>query len=155
MKIWCVDYAGFSPSISSRLFFTKAEAEDFDKSWSFDDAYHKMYQVEDIWGWCGRNFDQVIHEIITSRDSGEDFTYIWGMVNEIKEAAKHCKLKNFSADMIIAHDDEYDPEYTVYVLSVAWFQDGKMYHQMYKFYGIDTPYNYPTIVERRSKWEKN
>ena len=75
------------------------------------------------------------------------------MVNEIKEAAEHCGVENFSADMIIAHDDEYDPEYTVYVLSVAWFQDGKMHHQMYKFYGLDTPYNYPTIVERRSKYE--
>ena len=154
MKIWCVDYSGFNPSINSRLFFTKEEAEDFDKSWSFDDAYHKMYQVEDIWHWCARNFNQVIHEIIASRDSGEDFTYIWGMVNEIKEAAEHCRVENFSADMIIAHDDCYDPEYTVYVLSIAWFQDGKMHHQMYKFYGLDAPYNYPTIVERWSKWQK-
>lgn len=155
MKIWCVDYSGLSHNVYSSLFFTKEEAELQMDALPKTGCYKKMYQVEDIWGWCGRNFDQVIHEIITSRDSGEDFTYIWGMVNEIKEAAKHCKLKNFSADMIIAHDDEYDPEYTVYVLSVAWFQDGKMYHQMYKFYGIDTPYNYPTIVERRSKWEKN
>lgn len=154
MKIWCVDHA-LTWSIHSEVYFTKEEAQErYDHYSSIKDAYVKMYQVEDIWGWCARNFEKVLYEIITSRDSGEDFTYIWGMVNEIKEAAEHCGVENFSADMIIAHDDCYDPEYTVYVLSVAWFQDGKMFHQMYKFYGIDTPYNYPTIVERRSKWQK-
>lgn len=155
MKIWCVDYAGLSYHISSHLFFNKIEAENFYESRNHCGNYVKMYQVEDIWGWCARNFEKVLYEIITSRDSGDDYTYIWGMVNEIKEAAEHCGVENFSADMIIAHDGGYDPEYTVYVLSVAWFQDGKMHHQMYKFYGLDTLYNYPTIVERRSKWEKN
>ena len=154
MKIWCVDHA-LTWSIHSDVYFTKEEAQErYDHYSSIKDAYVKMYQVEDIWGWCGRHFEKVLYEIITSRDSGEDYTYIWGMVNEIKEAAEHCRVESFSADMIIAHEDAYDPEYTVYVLSVAWFQDGKMHHQMYKFYGIDTPYNYPTIVERRSKWQK-
>lgn len=154
MKIWCVDHA-LTWNIHSDVYFTKEEAQErYDHYSSFKDAYVKMYQVEDIWHWCARNFEKVLYEIITSRDSGEDYTYIWGMVNEIKEAAEHCGIENFSADMIIAHDGGYDPEYTVYVLSVAWFQDDKMHHQMYKFYGIDTPYNYPTIVERRSKYEK-
>ena len=154
MKIWCVDHS-LTWSIHSEVYFTKEEAEErYNHYNSIEGAYAKMYQVTDIWGWCARNFEKVLYEIITSRDSGEDYTYIWGMVNEIKEAAEHCGVENFSADMIIAHDDEYDPEYTVYVLSVAWFQDGKMHHQMYKFYGLDTPYNYPTIVERRSKWQK-
>ena len=152
MKIWCVDYAGLSHMVHSTLFFTKTEAENHYDALPNFGCYKKMYQVEDIWGWCGRHFDKVLYEIITSRDSGDDYTYIWGMVNEIKEAAEHCGVENFSADMIIAHDGGYDPEYTVYVLSVAWFQDGKMHHQMYKFYGLDIPYNYPTIMERRSKW---
>jgi hypothetical protein len=155
MKIWCVDHAGLSHNIYSELLFTKEEAQDrYDSLYAGPGSYRKMYQVEDIWHWCARNFEKVLYEIIASRDSGEDYTYIWGMLNEIKEAAEHCGVENFSADMIIAHEDGYDPEYTVYVLSVAWFQDGKMHHQIYKFYGIDTPYNYPTIVERRSKYEK-
>lgn len=154
MKIWCVDHSGMSSHIYSELFFTKLEAQAVFENHNLPNTYCEMYQIEDIWGWCGRNFEKVLYEIITSRDSGEDYTYIWGMVNEIKEAAEHCGVENFSADMIIAHEDGYDPEYTIYVLSVAWFQDGKMHHQMYKFYGLDTPYNYPTIVERRSKWQK-
>ena len=154
MKIWCVDWSGLSHNIYSELYFTKEDAERAFQKYRDCEFYCKMRQVEDIWGWCGRHFDKVLYEIITSRDSGDDYTYIWGMVNEIKEAAEHCGVENFSVDMIIAHDGGYDPEYTVYVLSVAWFQDGKMHHQMYKFYGLDTPYNYPTIVERRSKWQK-
>ena len=154
MKIWCVDHAGLSWNIRSDLYFTKEEAQAAYDKYDIDGFYRKLYQVEDIWGWCARNFEKVLYEIITSRDSGDDYTYIWGMVNEINEAAAHCGVENFSADMIIAHDGGYDPEYTVYVLSTAWFHDGKMHHQMYRFYGLDTPYSYPTIVERRSKWQK-
>lgn len=148
MKIWCVDYAGFSPSISSRLFFTKEEAEDFDKAWSFDGAYHKLYQVEDIWDWCASNFDKVVNEIISSRDDGDGSTFIYGMVNEIKEAAEYCGVEQFNVNGFWTKGDEQ------FVLSVCWCHDGKLHHYTDWFYGIDAPYNYPTIVERRSKWEK-
>lgn len=148
MKIWCVDYSGFSPSISSRLFFTKAEAEDFDKSWSFDGAYHKMYQVEDIWGWCGRHFDQVIKEVVASRDNGDDYTHIYGMADEVREAAEHCGIKHCSVDAFWADGNEK------FVFSVAWFHGGNLYHYTDCFDGLDTLYDCPTIVERRSKWDR-
>ena len=147
MKIWCVDYAGFSPSISSRLFFTKEEAEDFDKSWSFDGAYHKMYQVEDIWGWCGRHFNEVIIEILASRDTGDDSTYIFGLRDEIVEAAEHCGLKQCSVECFWINRYEF-------VLSVAWISEGELKHQTRYFRANDKAYKYPTIVERRSKWQK-
>lgn len=147
MKIWCVDYAGFSPSISSRLFFTKEEAEDFDKSWSFDGAYHKMYQVEDIWGWCGRHFNEVIIEILASRDTGDDSTYIFGLRDEIVEAAEHCGLKQCSVECFWINRYEF-------VLSVAWISEGELKHQTRYFRADDKAYKYPTIVERRSKWQK-
>lgn len=147
MKIWCVDYAGFSPSISSRLFFTKAEAEDFDKSWSFDGAYHKMYQVEDIWGWCGRHFNEVIIEILTSRDTGDDSTYIFGLRDEIVEAAEHCGLKQCSVECFWINHYEF-------VLSVAWISEDELKHQTRYFQADDRVYKYSTIVERRSKWQK-
>ena len=146
MKIWCVDYAGFSPSINSRLFFTKAEAEDFDKSWSFDGAYHKMYQVEDIWGWCGRHFNEVILEVLNSRDDGDDSIYVYGLVNELREAAEYCGLKQISIDAFWLNRYEF-------CLSIAWFHDGNLYHTTRTFDARDDRYDYPTIVERRSKWE--
>ena len=152
MKIWCVDYAGFSPSINSRLFFNKEEAEDFDKAWSFDGAYHKMYQVEDIWGWCGRHFDKVINEVIASRDSGDDFTFTHGLVEELREAAAHCGIEMFSADAVWVSELP-DRVTDHYALSVAWVSDGKLNHQMYKFEALGAWYGLPTIVERRSKWE--
>lgn len=147
MKIWCVDYAGFSPSISSRLFFTKAEAEDFDKSWSFDGAYHKMYQVEDIWGWCGRHFNEVILEVLNSRDDGDDSIYIYGLVNELKEVAAHCKLEHFRIEGFWVNRYEF-------ALNIAWFHEGQLHMDTRHFDGNDKFYEYPTIVERRSKWEK-
>ena len=147
MKIWCVDYAGFSPSISSRLFFTKAEAEDFDKSWSFDGAYHKMYQVEDIWGWCGRHFVKVIHEILTSRNDGDGATFIYGMCNEIREAANCCGLKQYSVDGFWVGENQF-------ILSLAWVSGDKLEHHTFSLTGRDDTYISSTIVERRSKWEK-
>lgn len=153
MKIWCVDYAGLSYHVSSHLFFIKAEAEDFYESRNHCGNYVKLYQVEDIWGWCARHFDLIINEVITSRDSGDDYTYIWGMVEEIKEAAAHCGLTEFSADMIIIRED-FDSKIRDYALSIAWWYEGTLEHRLYRIEGLDTPYNYPTIVERRSKWEK-
>ena len=144
MKIWCVDYAGFSP----RLFFTKAEAEAFDNSWSFDGAYHKMYQVEDIWGWCGRHFNEVIIEILASRDTGDDSVYIFGLRDEIVEAAEHCGLKQCSVECFWINRYEF-------VLSVAWISEGELKHQTRYFRADDKAYKYPTIVERRSKWQND
>lgn len=147
MKIWCVDYAGSIPRINSRLFFNKREAEDFDKSWSFDGAYHKMYQVEDIWGWCGRNFNEILREIIHSRYTYDDNScYIYNMCNEIKEAAEHCDLKQFSVDGFWVDGEQF-------IVSVAWVSEDKLHHITHKVHGLDKPYHYPTIVERRSKWE--
>ena len=90
MKIWCVDWSGLSYNIYSNLFFTKAEAELQMDALPNSGCYKKMYQVEDIWGWCGRHFDEVILEVLNSRDDGDDAIYIYGLVNELREAAAHC-----------------------------------------------------------------
>jgi len=148
MKIWCVDYAGLSYHVSSHLFFTKAEAENFYESRNHCGNYVKMYQIEDIWGWCARNFDKVVNEIIAFRDNGDGSTFIYGMANEIREAATHCGVEQFNVDAFWTKGDEQ------FVLSVCWCHDGKLHHYTDWFYGVDTPYNYPTIVERRSKWQK-
>lgn len=148
MKIWCVDYAGLSYHISSYLFFDKMEAEDFYESRSHCGNYVKMYQVEDVWGWCGRHFDQVIHEIIASRDDGDGSTFIYGMANEIREAAIHCGVEQFNINAFWTKGDEQ------FVLSVCWCHGGELHHYTDWFYGIDTLYNYPSIVERRSEWQK-
>ena len=146
MKIWCVDHA-LTWNIHSEVYFTKEEAQErYDHYSSIKDAYVKMYQVEDIWGWCGRHFDQVILEILNSRDNGDDSIYIYGMVNEIKEAAGHCGLKQFSVDAFWINDHEF-------LLSVAWVSEGELHHSTRSFDAVDTYYNYPTIVERRSKYQ--
>lgn len=147
MKIWCVDYAGLSYHISSHLFFTKEEAEDFYESRNHCGNYVKMYQVEDIWGWCGRHFNEVIIEILASRDTGDDSTYIFGLRDEIVEAAEHCGLKQCSVECFWINRYEF-------VLSVAWVSDGNLKHQTRYFRADDKAYKYPTIVERRSKWQK-
>lgn len=147
MKIWCVDYSGLSHTISSTLFFTKAEAENRYDSLPNADCYKKMYQVTDIWGWCGRHFDEVILEVLSSRDDGDGSIYIFRLVSELKEAAKHCKLEHFNVDGFWVNDQEF-------VLSVAWMSEGKLNHRTHHFDANDKFYEYPTIVERRSKWEK-
>ena len=147
MKIWCVDYSGLSHNIYSSLFFTKAEAELQMDALPKTDCYKKMYQVTDIWGWCGRHFNEVILEVLNSRDDGDDSIYICGLVNELREAAEHCKLEHFSIDGFWVNRYEF-------CLSVAWFHDGKLHHSTRHFDANDKFYEYPTIVERRSKWEK-
>lgn len=147
MKIWCVDYSGLSHNIYSSLFFTKAEAELQMDALPNSGCYKKMYQVEDIWGWCGRHFNEVILEVLNSRDDGDDAIYIFGLVNELKEAAEHCKLEHFSVDGFWVNQYEF-------CLSAAWFHDGKLHHSTRHFDANDKFYEYPTIVERRSKWEK-
>ena len=147
MKIWCVDHA-LTWSIHSDVYFTKEEAQErYDHYSSIKDAYVKMYQVEDIWGWCGRHFDEVILEVLNSRDDGDDAIYIFGLVNELNEAAAHCKLEYFSVDGFWVNEQEF-------CLSVAWFHDGKLHHSTRHFDANDKFYEYPTIVERRSKWQK-
>ena len=147
MKIWCVDYSGLSHNIYSSLFFTKAEAELQMDALPKTDCYKKMYQVTDIWGWCGRHFNEVILEVLNSRDDGDDSIYIFGLVNELREAAEHCKLEHFSIDGFWVNRYEF-------CLSVAWFHDGKLHHSTRHFDASDKFYEYPTIVDRRSKWEK-
>lgn len=148
MKIWCVDHAGLSWRINSDLFFTREEAEAFYESRNHCGNYVKMHQVEDIWGWCARNFDQVVDEIVSFRDSGEGYTYIYGMAEEIREAAKHCGVEHYNVDAFWADNNEQ------FVLSVSWFHSGKLHHYTDCFYGVDAIYKHPTIVERRSKWQK-
>lgn len=153
MKIWCVDHAGLSWNIHSDFFFTKEEAQArFDKYY-FEGYDCEMYQVEDIRGWCGRNFDQVILEVLSSRDSGDDFIFVHGLVEELKEAAKHCGLQHFSADA--CWSDEADNRVTgTFVLSVAWMSEGKLFHRIHRFEALGAWYKNPTIVERRSRYEK-
>ena len=146
MKIWCVDWSALSSSIHSDLFFTKQEAEERYNSIHCS-CYRKMYQVEDIWGWCGRHFDQVILEVLNSRDNGDDSIYIYGLVNELKEAAAHCKLEQFSVDAFWLNRYEF-------LLSIAWVSNGELHHSTRSFGAVDEKYEYPTIVERRSKWQK-
>ena len=147
MKIWCVDYAGLSYHISSYLFFDKMEAEDFYESRNHCGNYVKMYQVEDIWGWCARNFEKVIAEVIASRDNGNDFIYVYGLAEELKEAAAHCGLEQFNVDAFWS--SSYD-----FILSVAWVSEDKLHHYTEQLNGLDCRYEYSTIVERRSKWQK-
>ena len=146
MKIWCVDYAGLSHMVHSTLFFTKAEAELQMDALPNSGCYKKMYQVEDIWGWCGRHFDEVILEVLNSRDDGDDSIYIYGLVNELREAAAHCKLEQFSVEGFWLGAYEF-------CLSLAWVSDGKLYHHTRTFEATDKVYKYPTIVERRSKYD--
>ena len=146
MKIWCVDYSGLSHMISSTLFFTKAEAKNRYDSLPNADCYKKMYQVEDIWGWCGRHFNEVVLEVLISRDTGDDSTYIYGLANELKEAAAHCKLEQFSVESFWLGAYEF-------CLSLAWVSEGKLYHHTRTFCATDKVYKYPTIVERRSKYD--
>ena len=148
MKIWCVDHAGLSWNIRSDLYFTKYEAEEkYNQYAAIAGFYVKMYQVEDIWGWCGRHFDVVLNEIIASRDTGDESLYIYNLCNEIKEAAAHCGVEHY--DVYGYWADE-----ATFVLSVAWFHDGKLHHEVENFDGLDDPYDLTTITERRSKWEK-
>jgi hypothetical protein len=146
MKIWCVDYAGLSYHISSHLFFDKMEAEDFYESRNHCGNYVKMYQVEDIWGWCGRHFEKVVNEVIASRDNGNNFTYIYGLVEELKEAAAHCGLEMFDVEGFWTSD------YT-FVLSIAWVSEGKLHHYTDQLDALDCRYEYESIVKRRAKYE--
>lgn len=148
MKIWCFDHASLSYHIHSDLYFSKEEAQERYDAYNFDGAYRKLYQVEDIWGWCARNFDKVIFEVLTSRDTGDNEIYIYGLVDELKEAAAHCGLEHFSIDSFWVNQHEL-------CLSIAYFHDGKLHHSTRNLDANDKPYYYPTIVERRSKWERN
>ena len=146
MKIWCVDYSGLSHNVYSSLFFTKAEAELQLDALPKTGCYKKMYQVEDIWGWCGRHFNEVINEVIASRDNGDNFTYVYGLAEELKEAAAHCGLEQFNVDAFWTSD--YD-----FVLSIAWVSGGKLHHYTDQLDALDCRYEYESIVERRSKWK--
>jgi hypothetical protein len=147
MKIWCVDHA-LTWSIHSDVYFTKEEAQErYDHYSSIKDAYVKMYQVEDIWGWCGRHFNEVILEVLRSRDDGDDAIYIFGLVNELREAAEHCKLEHFRIEGFWVNRYEF-------ALNIAWFHEGQLHMDTRHFDGNDKFYEYPTIVERRSKWQK-
>lgn len=145
MKIWCVDYAGLSWNIRSDLYFTKTEAQEAYDKYDIDGFYRKMYQVEDIWGWCGKHFDQVVLEVLSSRDDGDDSIYIYGLVDELKEAAAHCKLEQFSVDAFWLNRYEF-------LLSLAWVYNGELHHSTRRFEARDDKYDYPTIVERRSHY---
>ena len=145
MKIWCVDHAGLSWNIHSDLYFTKAEAQEAYDKYDIDGFYRKMYQVEDIWGWCGKHFDQVVLEVLSSRDDGDDSIYIYGLVDELKEAAAHCKLEQFSVDAFWLNRYEF-------LLSLAWVCNGELHHSTRRFEARDDRYDHPTIVERKDHY---
>ena len=146
MKIWCVDYSGLGHNVYSSLFFTKAEAELQMDALPNSGCYKKMYQVEDIWGWCGRHFNEVVLEVLASRDTGNGATYIYGLTSELREAAAHCKLEQFSVEGFWLGAYEF-------CLSLAWVSDGKLQHHTRTFEATDEVYKYPTIVERRANYE--
>ncbi len=146
MKIWCFDHASLSYNIHSDLYFSKEEAQERYDAYNFDGAYRKLYQVEDIWGWCARNFQKVVNEVIASRDNGDNFTYVYGLAEELKEAAAHCGLEQFNVDAFWTSD--YD-----FVLSIAWVSGGKLHHYTDQLNALDCRYEYESIVERRSKWK--
>lgn len=130
MKIWCVDYAGLNPSIYSKLFLLKEEAEEWDKSWSFEGAYHKMYQVEDIWGFAARNFERVIANLIESRTSDDGNVRIWNdedvsLNDEIEALAEEVGIKQFSCERWETFEN---PGITIYAFSAAWVYDGELHH---------------------------
>ena len=145
MKIWCVDHAGLSWNIRSDLYFTKEEAQAQYDKYDIDGFYRKMYQVEDIWGWCARNFDKVIIEVLVSRDDGDEAIYIYGLIDELREAAAHCKLEHFRIEGFWLSPYEF-------ALNIAWFHEGQLHMDTRHFYANDKRYEYPTIVERRSKY---
>lgn len=147
MKIWCFDHASLSYHIHSDLYFSKEEAQERYDAHNFDGAYRKLYQVEDIWGWCGRHFNEVILEVLASRDTGDDAIYIYGLVDELREAAAHCKLEHFRIEGFWVNRYEF-------ALNIAWFHEGQLHMDTRYFYANDKRYEHPTIVERRSKWEK-
>lgn len=153
MKIWCVDWSGLGWNIHSELFFNKYKAEECYEKHASHGCYAKIRQVEDIWNWCARHFEYVVNEVLCSRDNGDGATLIYGMVEELREAAKHCGVDNFSADMILIRED-FDSPQCDYALSIAWMSERKLIHRLYHIEGVDIPTNYPTIIERRSKWQK-
>ena len=147
MKIWCVDWSGLSHNIYSELYFTKEDAERAFQKYRNCEFYCKMRQVNDIWGWCGRHFNEVILEVLNSRDDGDDSIYIYGLVNELREAAEHCGLEQISIDAFWVNRYEF-------CLSIAWFHDGHLHHDTRIFHARDDRYEEPTIVERRANYEK-
>ena len=150
MKIWCVDHAGLSWNIRSDLYFTKEEAQAAYDKYDIDGFYRKMYMVEDIWGWCARNFRRVVNEIVALRDSGDNFHYIYGLVEELRETAAHCGVEQFSADLVWG-DVSWETEWDTCFMSVAWYHDGKLEHMNFLLNGIDHPWKYPALYKRG--WE--
>ena len=96
MKIWCVDHAGLSFNTYSELFFTKEEAQDrYDSLYAGPGSYRKMYQVSDIWGWCGRHFDEVILEDIQMQNN---------VVNNVQTFKVLAEVFGVLSEMCVALD---------------------------------------------------
>lgn len=150
MKIWCVDSAVYYTT-HSQLFLTKEEAQnEYDQH---THGYCKMYQVEDIWHWCARNFQRVVNEIVALRDNGDGYTLIYNLVNELRETAEHCDVENFSADMIIAREPVDCDDDRVYALGVAWFYENKLRHMQFLLNGLDYPFEHTPLYKKG--WERN
>ena len=65
MKIWSVSVPNtFSGMSNTSLFINKEDAED--KFNRFKDRGATMGQVDDIWNFCARNFDDVLIDVIES-----------------------------------------------------------------------------------------
>lgn len=152
MKIWCVSYySGLGYNDSSRLFLTKEEAQNFYYN-LHSSCECKMFQTTDIWHWCARHFRRVVNEIVALRDSGDNFTYIYGLVEELRETAKHCGIKEFCADLVWG-DVSWEKDSDTCFLSVAWYYDNKLEHMMFKMEGIDHPFKHTPLYKRG--WEKH
>lgn len=131
MKIWCVDYSGtFDSHMHSVLFLSEEEAKEWYEKFTYDGVYRKMYQVEDIWGFAARNFEQVIINLITAHTDDEGNTHIWNEEGEsleekIAKLAKQLDIQQFSYERWLTFDN---PGIDIYAFSAAWVHEGELHH---------------------------
>ena len=145
MKIWCVDNSNSFYNIHSQLYLTKAEALKAAKEY----PVCTIYQVEDIWGWCARNFERVIEEVIAKRTEDNGYVCLGGLAEELRETAEHCGIKHFNVKLV-CHDC-LDEEVDSYTLTVAWYHQNKVYNEVYHLTGLE--YFYELIPLYKEGWE--
>lgn len=91
-----------------------------------------------------RWFDEVIIEVLDSRFADDNICYIYGLLNELREAAQYCGLRQYIIEGFWVDEEQY-------ILSAAWICDGMLRQSTHLIYGRDDRYEYPTIVD---KWMK-
>lgn len=134
MKIWCVDHSGLSWNIHSDLYFTKEEAQAAYNKYDMDGFYRKMYQVEDIWGWCARHFEHIIERELEDCGLSTGIVDVNRFIQKIREAAVEVGVCEISVKAILTREG-FDDDISDFTVSIAWYQDHKMFHKMYAFEG--------------------